>query len=366
MFLAEFEGHELDETPVPDYDTADEIDDEDPAIGSLFFTQSFLANYAVLHRLTKEDAYSAPQKAPAQQFLVDDRYTTRYQGIMLDTVRKWGHAWFHLARLHRLLRCAGHDDIDEQFTLRDDREFNFEITADRSKAPGRCLSKPNSIGKVEKAHGPLRRAYDILQAELGESRSPDALLQMAVKAVNDTAGPDGLVPTLLVFGAYPRINHDSPPSPPMIKRAEAIRKAMAALHRAAAARQVRDALNTRNGPNVSALQSFPAERGPRVERADGWTGPWIVIGNNGHEITINHVNGPATSGSQRSRNTTVILRPLITTPRRLAAVPDESTPMHLTPIKMMPLCSYLNNADEDAQRLKNKPKTGVANLSRRS
>ncbi|KAI2634264.1 hypothetical protein GGS26DRAFT_553076 [Hypomontagnella submonticulosa] len=28
---------------------------------------------------------------------------------------------------------------------------------------------------------------------------------MAVKAVNDTAGPDGLVPTLLVFGAYPRL-----------------------------------------------------------------------------------------------------------------------------------------------------------------
>jgi hypothetical protein len=25
---------------------------------------------------------------------------------------------------------------------------------------------------------------------------------MAVKAVNDTTGPDGLVPTLLVYGAY--------------------------------------------------------------------------------------------------------------------------------------------------------------------
>jgi hypothetical protein len=28
---------------------------------------------------------------------------------------------------------------------------------------------------------------------------------MAFKAINDTAGPDGLVPTLLVFGAYPRM-----------------------------------------------------------------------------------------------------------------------------------------------------------------
>jgi hypothetical protein len=28
---------------------------------------------------------------------------------------------------------------------------------------------------------------------------------MAVKAINDIAGPDGLIPTLLVFGSYPRI-----------------------------------------------------------------------------------------------------------------------------------------------------------------
>ena len=30
---------------------------------------------------------------------------------------------------------------------------------------------------------------------------------MAVKAVNDTASPDGLVPTLLVYGAYLRISN---------------------------------------------------------------------------------------------------------------------------------------------------------------
>jgi len=28
-------------------------------------------------------------------------------------------------------------------------------------------------------------------------------LQMAFKAINDMAGPEGLVPTLLVFKAYP-------------------------------------------------------------------------------------------------------------------------------------------------------------------
>ena len=49
---------------------------------------------------------------------------------------------------------------------------------------------------------------------------------MAVKAINDTAGPNGLVPTLLVYGAYLRISNLDPPAPSIIERAAAIRKAM--------------------------------------------------------------------------------------------------------------------------------------------
>ena len=54
-----------------------------------------------------------------------------------------------------------------------------------------------------------------------------ATLQMAVKAVNDTAGPDGLVPTLLVYEAYLRINNLDPPALPITDQAAIIRKAMA-------------------------------------------------------------------------------------------------------------------------------------------
>jgi len=35
---------------------------------------------------------------------------------------------------------------------------------------------------------------------------------MAVKAINNTASPNGLVPTLLVYGAYPRISKLDPPT----------------------------------------------------------------------------------------------------------------------------------------------------------
>lgn len=65
---------------------------------------------------------------------------------------------------------------------------------------------------------------------------------MAVEAVNDTAGPIGLAPTLLVFGAYPRMSKDSPPFPTLRQRALANQKATEAVSRMHVARQVSEAL----------------------------------------------------------------------------------------------------------------------------
>jgi hypothetical protein len=45
---------------------------------------------------------------------------------------------------------------------------------------------------------------------------------MAVKAVNDTAGPDGLVLTLLVYGAYLRMTNLDPSAPSIIDQAAVI------------------------------------------------------------------------------------------------------------------------------------------------
>jgi hypothetical protein len=41
---------------------------------------------------------------------------------------------------------------------------------------------------------------------------------MAVKAVNDTASPNGLVPTLLVYGAYLRMTNLGPSTPSIIEQ----------------------------------------------------------------------------------------------------------------------------------------------------
>jgi hypothetical protein len=82
---------------------------------------------------------------------------------------------------------------------------------------------------------------------------------MTVKTVNDSAGPDGIVPTLLVFRAYPSITRDSLPSPFITKRAEAIYKAIKEVRRLYAERQVNDALAIRNRPNTEPVLTLPLQ-----------------------------------------------------------------------------------------------------------
>ena len=49
---------------------------------------------------------------------------------------------------------------------------------------------------------PLHYIYKIISLEL-KSVSKELTLQIAIKAINNSAGLDGLIPILLVFGAYP-------------------------------------------------------------------------------------------------------------------------------------------------------------------
>ena len=80
---------------------------------------------------------------------------------------------------------------------------------------------------------------------------------MALKAVNDTASPDGLVPTLLVFGAYPKMIKLNPPAPLIMARAIAIRKAMAEITKLRARKSVNNALHYRNGPDTTPVHDLP-------------------------------------------------------------------------------------------------------------
>ncbi|XP_044714553.1 uncharacterized protein HRG_11907 [Hirsutella rhossiliensis] len=162
----------------------------------------------------------------------------------LPVIRKWGHPWFLLPKTNEAaiaflteseIRTFIVDSgtqrsqdfttsygklattIRFKFTLKDDQEFNYEIVADvlylnpstPRLARGTNFASLEFRNEVERYHAPLR-------------------------PINDTAGPNGIVPTLLVFGASPRM--------------------------ASAERQVQGALHTKNGPSsTGVILSLPLQ-----------------------------------------------------------------------------------------------------------
>ena len=138
-------------------------------------------------------------------------------------------------------------DIGKNFAS---KEFNQYITtAGCSKIKIVPVEAHNSVGIVEHYHGPIRCTYTIITTEIRDI-DRDMALQMAFKAINDSTGPDGLVPTLLVYGTYPRLSEYDTLVPTVIQRAIAIKKAMAEIQKLQAKYQVADVLNTHNSPDT--------------------------------------------------------------------------------------------------------------------
>jgi hypothetical protein len=138
-----------------------------------------------------------------------------------------------------------------------------------------------SIGVVERYHAELRRAYQMITEDLDVSK--EIALQMTVKAINDTVGPDDLVLTLLVFGAYPRMHVMDLPASSIIQRAMTIEKAMIEIRKFRVERQIADALNTRNGPIVTPVHDLSLNsdvlvwRESNASQRDKWTGPFKLL-----------------------------------------------------------------------------------------
>ena len=182
-------------------------------------------------------------------------------------------------------------DAGKNFTSAEFKQLAASMSINVKEVP---VEAHNSVGKVERYHAPLRRAYEILREELKDEHiDREMILQMPVKAVNDSAGPDGIIPTLLVFGAYPRMTEMDPPSPSVIKRAEAIRAATKEIRRLHAERQVNDALAMRNGSNIITTLNLPLQSDVRVWREKGgWKGPYKLLAVDGETCTVDMPHGP--------------------------------------------------------------------------
>lgn len=192
-------------------------------------------------------------------------------------------------------------DAGKQFMA---RVFQSNSEMLRIQTKGVPIESPNSMSFVERYHVPVRRAYNIINAEAPDT-DPEQALQMAVKSVNDSAGPDGLVPTLLVYGALPRLGLPSdPPTPSSFKRAVAVRKATQEISKHFARRQVSAAVRTRNGPDTSDIHSAPIDSHVLVYRPekDIWEGPYTLLDMQGETCTVLL---PPPSGPSNFRSTVV-------------------------------------------------------------
>lgn len=105
----------------------------------------------------------------------------------------------------------------------------------------------NSLGLGERYHSPLRQIY--LKIRTSEPTiSPALALRLAVKTMNDTIGPNGLVHTLLVFGTLPRLPTGTSPFPDQDARHRALSTARREYETIVSHRRIREALNSRVPP----------------------------------------------------------------------------------------------------------------------
>ena len=144
-------------------------------------------------------------------------------------------------------------DVEKNFVS---REFKGYANTMGIRTKTVLVEAHNSIGIVEQYHSPLQQVYQIIVVELPRI-DRDAALQMAFKALNDTVGPNRLVPTLLVFGVYLQMTELDAPSPTITQCANVVKKAIVEICKLCVEQQVVDALNICNRPKTDAVYNLP-------------------------------------------------------------------------------------------------------------
>lgn len=80
---------------------------------------------------------------------------------------------------------------------------------------------------------------------------------MLFKAINNSISPNGLVLTLLVFGAYLRMTELDASSPSITQRIMAMKKTMNEVRKCTASQQINDTFNTCNKPSTTFVHDLP-------------------------------------------------------------------------------------------------------------
>lgn len=149
----------------------------------------------------------------------------------------------------------------------------------------------NSIGAGERYHDPLRQIFDKIVTD-HPTLDPEIALRLAVKAVNDTMGPEGIVPSLLVYGSlptFPAVGMNIPEQKTRMKALAAAKQEMASI---TAKLRIQQALRSRLPPATQyALKPGDMVRvyrdqGTGASKKGDWTGPWEIVKICGKEVFV--------------------------------------------------------------------------------
>ena len=208
-----------------------------PSVDDIIFGEElsidlmFIDSEAVLHVVDTATRFSAAT------FLKD--YGLSVEGIWLAFIEAW--CTIHTGYPNRLRTDAG-----SVFTSSRWKELT-DMSGTELRISG--VEAHNSLGIGERLHAPLRRIFRKIKNDFPKI-SPDILLKLAVKAMNDTNSENGLVPSLLVFGIIPRFPIISTHLPTHRERMKALSEAQLEMNSIISERRIAKILH-RNIPQAT-------------------------------------------------------------------------------------------------------------------
>ncbi|KAA8494373.1 Retrovirus-related Pol polyprotein from transposon TNT 1-94 [Porphyridium purpureum] len=162
-----------------------------------------------------------------------------------------------------------------------------------------------ALGIVERHHETLRCVCDRVHRE-HQDLSPNDVLDIATRAINVTTGPEGIIPSLLVFGTIPRLplrpevgQHDSRET--QESRLGAMARARAEYEVIVSKLKLKLAATTR-APQFPGHNELVPGAAVLVRREEGkaWTGPFVCSDVNGDRARVSVIQ-PSLLSSDRAR-----------------------------------------------------------------
>lgn len=219
-----------------------------------------------------------------------DRDTSFSSAAFLSEGQTADHIWHVYMRLWVIpyigFSQTMHTDQGTQFTS--ERWRNLLLAAGiRHEESG--VESHNALGTGERYHAFLRQIYRKVRASHPQV-SKEYALALAVRAMNETAGPKGLSPMLLVFGVSPRTPLSTKDLPEQRERMKALKTARIEMAKHVAKARI----STAKHSNVPRAADADIKAGVDVltyrEGQNEWTGPFKVLSSDGKQVIV-EVNG---------------------------------------------------------------------------